>query len=252
MVPGPVGRGRPGGAASCSPRARAASPPGSSPCTSRASSPWAAGGSTPPPSSWTRRAPAGEEMGELQRFSPALWGLAECALLTGDSAAAVALTEAGYDASHEVADAANLFPFLVTGTRARLAQQDPTGAQEWVGPGRCRPAGPRRSPARCPPSTTPAAWSSWPPAGPARRATCSAPPTPAGRPEDGGGRPSGARSTWPGARWPRTAVPRPPTLVGGGARGGVRGGGQPRCSRRRPSIGSRLDRARRRRSPGRR
>jgi len=66
---------------------------------------------------------AGEEMGELQRFSPALWGLAECAVLRQDYAKAVTLTEAGYTASHEVADAANLFPFLVTGTRARLAQQ---------------------------------------------------------------------------------------------------------------------------------
>ncbi|MGH3659236.1 MAG: hypothetical protein ACRDUA_21515, partial [Micromonosporaceae bacterium] len=35
-------------------------------------------------------------------------------------------------ASHQVADASNLFPFLVTGTRARLAQQDSTGAQEWA------------------------------------------------------------------------------------------------------------------------
>jgi DNA-binding CsgD family transcriptional regulator len=75
---------------------------------------------------------AGEAMGELQRFAPALWGLAECALLRNDHAAAVDLTAAGYAASHAVADAANLFPFLVTGTRARLAQQDAAGAQEWA------------------------------------------------------------------------------------------------------------------------
>ncbi|MGH8969412.1 MAG: LuxR C-terminal-related transcriptional regulator, partial [Actinomycetes bacterium] len=75
---------------------------------------------------------AGEKMGELQRFSPALWGLAECAVLRQDHATAVTLTEAGYDASHEVADAANLFPFLVTGTRARLAQQDSAGARGWA------------------------------------------------------------------------------------------------------------------------
>ena len=80
----------------------------------------------------------GDEMGELQRFAPALWGLAECAVLRGDHAAAVALTEAGYEASHAVADAANLFPFLVTGTRARLAQ-------------RSRPP-PRRGRTRCPPT----------------------------------------------------------------------------------------------------
>ncbi len=75
---------------------------------------------------------AGTEMGELQRFAPAVWGLAECLLLAGDHQQAVELTEAGYDASHEVADAANLFPFLVTGTRARLALPDPAAAQDWV------------------------------------------------------------------------------------------------------------------------
>ena len=75
---------------------------------------------------------AGLEMGELQRFAPAVWGLAECLLLGGDHRQAVELTEAGYAASHEVADAANLFPFLVTGTRARLAVPDPAAAQDWV------------------------------------------------------------------------------------------------------------------------
>jgi ATP/maltotriose-dependent transcriptional regulator MalT len=74
---------------------------------------------------------AGTEMGELQRFAPAVWGLAECRLVDGDGEAAVELTELGYAASHEVADAANLFPFLVTGTRARLAVPDPAAAQEW-------------------------------------------------------------------------------------------------------------------------
>lgn len=75
---------------------------------------------------------AGEEMHELQRFAPAVWGLAECALLREEHAEVVALTEAGYDAAHEVADAANLFPFLVPGTRARLALPDPAAAQDWV------------------------------------------------------------------------------------------------------------------------
>lgn len=75
---------------------------------------------------------SGEEMRELQRFSPALWGLAESALLRSDSATAVELTELGYAASHEVREVANLFPFLVTGTRARLAEHDPTAAQDWA------------------------------------------------------------------------------------------------------------------------
>jgi DNA-binding winged helix-turn-helix (wHTH) protein/DNA-binding CsgD family transcriptional regulator/tetratricopeptide (TPR) repeat protein len=75
---------------------------------------------------------AGEEMGELQRYSPALWGLAEVATLRHDWAEAVTLTDAGYAASHHVADAANLFPYLVTGTRARLGQHDVAAAQEWA------------------------------------------------------------------------------------------------------------------------
>ena len=74
----------------------------------------------------------GEEMAELQRFSPAVWGLAECAVLAGDHATATDLTEAGYRASHDVGDAASLFPYLVTGTRARLGAQDPAAARDWV------------------------------------------------------------------------------------------------------------------------
>lgn len=74
----------------------------------------------------------GEEMQELQRFSPALWGLAEVALLSGEAQTAVALTEQGHAASATVRDAAYLFPFLVTGTRARLAINDPAAAERWV------------------------------------------------------------------------------------------------------------------------
>jgi DNA-binding CsgD family transcriptional regulator len=75
---------------------------------------------------------AAEPMGELQRISPPLWGLAEAALLRGDNVRAVALCERGFDLSHAVRDAAYLFPFVVTGTRARLALLDPHGAAEWV------------------------------------------------------------------------------------------------------------------------
>jgi ATP/maltotriose-dependent transcriptional regulator MalT len=74
----------------------------------------------------------GDEMGELQRYSPALWGLAEVALLRGEAARAVELSDRGFDASHGVEDAAYLFPFLVTGTRARLAAADPLDAERWV------------------------------------------------------------------------------------------------------------------------
>jgi DNA-binding CsgD family transcriptional regulator len=71
-------------------------------------------------------------MHELQRLSPALWGLAELAMQDGDAPRAVALTEEGAAASEAVGDAAYLFPFAVTGTRARLAVADPEGARAWV------------------------------------------------------------------------------------------------------------------------
>ncbi|MGH2383151.1 MAG: response regulator transcription factor, partial [Candidatus Limnocylindria bacterium] len=74
----------------------------------------------------------GEEMDELQRFSPAIWGLAEAAQLQGQNADAAELTDAGYRASAAVRDAAYLFPFLLTGTRARLALGDVGAAERWV------------------------------------------------------------------------------------------------------------------------
>jgi len=74
----------------------------------------------------------GEEMRELQRFSPALWGLAEAALLQGRHAEAIEYTDAGHRASGAVRDAVYLYPFLVTGTRARLALGDLPAAGRWV------------------------------------------------------------------------------------------------------------------------
>ena len=73
----------------------------------------------------------GSRMRELQRLSPALWGLAEGALARGDAAAAAELAEEGRVASAQVEDAAYLFPFLVTGTRAYLALNDPLAARRW-------------------------------------------------------------------------------------------------------------------------
>ena len=74
----------------------------------------------------------GTQMGELQRLAPALWGLAELAVLTGRPADAVALSEEAFTLSDAVTDAAYLFPFVVTGTRARLALRDTAGAREWL------------------------------------------------------------------------------------------------------------------------
>jgi tetratricopeptide (TPR) repeat protein len=71
----------------------------------------------------------GERMAELQRLSPALWGLAETARLRGDQATAVELCDRGYVASAGVGDAAYLFPYLVTGVRARLAAAETGGGR---------------------------------------------------------------------------------------------------------------------------
>jgi DNA-binding CsgD family transcriptional regulator/tetratricopeptide (TPR) repeat protein len=75
----------------------------------------------------------GEAMGELQRLSPALWGLAEVALAAGDPSLAADLAERGAAASAAVDDAAYLYPFVVTGTRAYLALGDPGSARDWLG-----------------------------------------------------------------------------------------------------------------------
>jgi DNA-binding CsgD family transcriptional regulator len=74
----------------------------------------------------------GDRMAELQRLSPALWGLAEVELLAGSASAAVDLCGEGRAASAAVEDAAYLFPFLVTGTRAFLAAGDPRSAERWA------------------------------------------------------------------------------------------------------------------------
>jgi DNA-binding CsgD family transcriptional regulator len=74
----------------------------------------------------------GESMNELQRIAPPLWGLAETALTRGEFESAVGLSERGFAASQEVDDAAYLFPFLVTGARARIAVDDVDGAAQWV------------------------------------------------------------------------------------------------------------------------
>jgi ATP/maltotriose-dependent transcriptional regulator MalT len=75
----------------------------------------------------------GEQMAEVQRLSPPLWGLAEAARCQGDYAGALALCERGYTASADVTDAAYLYPYLLTGVRAHLALGDAAAAGTWAG-----------------------------------------------------------------------------------------------------------------------
>jgi ATP/maltotriose-dependent transcriptional regulator MalT len=74
----------------------------------------------------------GEQMDEVQRISPALWGLAEVALHEGRLEDAIALCERGYELSAAIGDASNLFPFVLTGTRVYLAAKDNAGARSWL------------------------------------------------------------------------------------------------------------------------
>ena len=64
-------------------------------------------------------------MRELQRISPAMWGLAETALASGDARQAARHVATGLEASEAVGDAAYVYPYLVTGVRAHLESGDP-------------------------------------------------------------------------------------------------------------------------------
>ena len=70
-------------------------------------------------------------MDELQRVGPIRWGLAEAALNAGDAETAFDHCEAGRLQSARTDDAAYLFPFLVTGTRALIAMRDVARARKW-------------------------------------------------------------------------------------------------------------------------
>ncbi len=80
----------------------------------------------------TEAAELGGAMRELQRVSPAWWGLAELALLAEDPDTAIMRCEEGWAASAAVNDASYLFPYVVTGTRAYLAARGPTQARGWI------------------------------------------------------------------------------------------------------------------------
>jgi DNA-binding CsgD family transcriptional regulator/tetratricopeptide (TPR) repeat protein len=73
----------------------------------------------------------GEEMAELQRLSPPLWGLAETARCQGDYGTTLILCERGFQASAAVMGAAYLFPYLLTGVRAHLGRGDIDAAESW-------------------------------------------------------------------------------------------------------------------------
>jgi DNA-binding CsgD family transcriptional regulator/tetratricopeptide (TPR) repeat protein len=73
----------------------------------------------------------GEQMAELERWSPPVWGLAEAARCRGDYDTTLTLCKRGYQASADVTDAVCLFPYLLTGVRAHLALADVDAADAW-------------------------------------------------------------------------------------------------------------------------
>lgn len=74
----------------------------------------------------------GRSMHELQRISQALWALAEIAVYEQRFADAAELCEEALGLSAEVSDAASVFPFVLTGTRAYLGLRDGDAARDWV------------------------------------------------------------------------------------------------------------------------
>ena len=73
----------------------------------------------------------GEQLAELVRLSPPLWGLAEAARCRGQYDTAITLCERGYQACAEVTGASYLFQYLLTGVRAYLARGDVAAAENW-------------------------------------------------------------------------------------------------------------------------
>ena len=69
---------------------------------------------------------------EPERFLPALWGLAETALLAGEPVRAAELCDEARSVCERIGERALLIPFVPTGTRARLAANRPDEAERWL------------------------------------------------------------------------------------------------------------------------
>jgi DNA-binding CsgD family transcriptional regulator len=69
---------------------------------------------------------------ESELILPALWGLAEAALVAGDPARALQHCDEALEVALETAEGPLLVPFLVTGVRAGLANHRPSDAQRWL------------------------------------------------------------------------------------------------------------------------
>ncbi len=69
---------------------------------------------------------------EVELVFPAMWGLAETALLAGSPEEAFARCEAALELAETTEERALLVPFVVTGVRAALAARRPDAAEAWL------------------------------------------------------------------------------------------------------------------------
>ncbi len=69
---------------------------------------------------------------EVELVLPALWGLAETALVAGEPAVAAGHCEEALELADETGERALLVPFVVTGVRAQLAARRPDAADRWL------------------------------------------------------------------------------------------------------------------------
>ncbi len=74
----------------------------------------------------------GRSSGEIELILPAMWGLAETALVAGEPEIAAAQCEAALGLARETGERALLVPFVVTGVRAFLAARRPDAAERWL------------------------------------------------------------------------------------------------------------------------
>jgi DNA-binding CsgD family transcriptional regulator len=78
---------------------------------------------------------------EVELVMPALWGLAETALVAGEPHEATDRCEAGFDLARRTGERALFVPFVVTGVRAYQEARRPSDAEAWLAQARVHLAG---------------------------------------------------------------------------------------------------------------
>jgi DNA-binding CsgD family transcriptional regulator len=74
----------------------------------------------------------GEQSGAADQRLAAMWGLAELSLVSGDNEAAIALSDRALELARGTGERGQFAPFVVTGTRARIAAGRRGEAERWL------------------------------------------------------------------------------------------------------------------------